>query len=656
MADDILREALEAFQETESREARNRREALDDLRFARLGEQWDERIKRQRKAERRPTLTINKMPAFIRQVVNDSRQNKPSIKVHPVEKGDVKTAEVLNGLIRNIEVTSNADIAYDTAVESAVGMGFGYIRVNLDYACDDTFEKDVVIKAVPNPFAIYGDPYSQAADSSDWMTAFIIDETPESVFKRRFPKAKKIDFTSAAWTRASGWSDGERKIIRVAEYWKRDEITRTAVFFVHPQLQGVQWRFAEDLEALFANIGPAEQIIGERPVKSYKVRQHRLNGVEVLDETDWVGSYIPIIPVYGDEVNIEGERYFRSLIRDAKDPARNFNFWRSTTTELVGLGPRAPFIGPEGAFDEDAEKWATINTVNHAYVEYKVNPAAPNGGMPQRQPFAGIPAGPLQEALNAADDMKAVMGIYDASLGARSNETSGRAIMARQREGDVSTFHFIDNLARAIRHTGKVLIDLIPKVYNQDRIVRVLGEDGKPDTVQIVGGETPSDPDAGIYNLTVGKYDLTVKSGPSFTTQREEARAMLIELVRGNKEIAPIVGDKIIEFMDIPGGEVITKRLQALLPPAVKAAEEGQSPEVQAAQAQLQQAGQIIQQQRAQLQAAQTDVEAERMKQANEAEKLRIEAFKAETERMQLMQQSALNLSQADPQPGNPRF
>lgn len=648
---DILKEALDAFRECEARETKNRAEALEDLRFARLGEQWPEKIRKQRELEGRPVLTINRMPAFIRQVVNDSRQNKPSIRVHPVEKGDVKTAEVINGLIRNIEVISNADVAYDTAVEASVGMGFGYWRVNLDYATDDTFEKDVVIRAVPNAFSVYGDPYSQCADSSDWMTSFVIDEMPEAVFKRKFPKAANIDFQSSAWSHAVGWCNPDAKVVRVAEYWRREEITRQLFGFTHAQSQGVEYAFEEELEKLQLQYGGLE-IIGQRPVKSYKVTQHRMNGVEELDKTDWPGRYIPIVPVYGDEVNVEGERFFRSLIRDAKDPARMFNYWRTMATELVALAPKAPWVGEEGAFDNDP-RWETANSQTHAYLEYKKG-AQP----PQRQPFAGIPAGALQEALNASDDMKSVMGLHDASLGARSNETSGRAILARQREGDVSTFHFLDNLTRAIRHTGKILIDLIPKVYNTERVIRILGEDGKPEAVQVTS-EGPSRPDEGIYNLALGKYDLTVKAGPSFTTQREEAVAMLTELVRGNGQMATVLGDIIVENMDIPGGEKVARRLQALLPPQVRAAEEGGSPEAAQVQQITQQAQQAIGQLQQQLAEAQNDNELKREELALKREELAVKLYEAETDRLEAQAKARadmLNGIPADPSTGQPQL
>lgn len=624
MADDILKEAIEAFGEAEAAESDNRTAALDDLRFARLGGewQWPDKIRKQRELEGRPCLTINKMPGFIRQVVNDARQNKPGIAVHPVEKGDEKTAEVMSGLIRSIEAQSNADIAYDTAVDFSATTGVGYIRVNLDYACDDTFDKDIIIKPVPNPFAVYGDPYSQAADSSDWMSSFVIEQMSEAAFKRKYPGAKMNDFGFGSW--ADGWADTSARKARVAEYWKRSETTRNLVQYTHEGAGEVAVAFEDEIERLQEQYGMIEIIGQPRPVKSFKVKQYVLTANEVISTVEWPGKYIPIIPVYGEEVNVEGKRYFRSLIRDAKDPQKMFNFWRTSATEMVALASRAPFIGPKG-FAKSDPRWITANNAAHAFLEYD-GPTPP-----AREAPPSVPVGDLQMALNSADDMKAVMGIYDASLGARSNETSGRAIMARQREGDVATFHFIDNLSRAIRHTGKILIDIIPKVYNVDRIIRTLGIDGKAEQVQLTSEAERHNPAEGIYNLTAGKYDLTVKAGPGYTTQREEARDMLTELVRANREMAPIIGDIIIELMDIPGGDKVVKRLKAMLPDQIRAAEEGENPEAQALQQQMQQLMQQGQQAIAELQDELAKAEADK---SEDERKNNVEAYKAVTERL----------------------
>lgn len=567
---DVLEEAQEVFAKAVDNESDNRHDAEEDLNFGRLGDQWPEAIKTARELEGRPCLTINLMPSHIRQVTNDARQNKPSISVRPVDGGaDVETAKVMNGLIRNIEQSSHADIAYDTAADLAVSMGFGYFRIDVDFTHDDSFEKEIRILQVPDPFAVYGDPWSTAADSSDWNHGFVVSVMPLDEFERKYPGAEPVDFENMPTENHSHWRDGDD--ITVAEYWRREEVQRTIIQISNGQSSLVvdEDVFAQQAELLIAQ---GFQVIDSRETLSHKVIHRIMTGVEVIEENDWAGRYIPIIPVYGEEVNIKGKRHLRSLIRDAKDPQRMFNYWRSMTTELTGLAPKAPYIGEEGAFEINRDKWETANVTNHPFLEYKKG-----SQIPQRQPFAGIPAGALQEALNASSDIKAVTGQFDASLGARSNETSGIAIKARQREGDVGSFHFIDNLSRSIRHAGRVVIDLIPSVYSGERIIRVLGEDGTSEDAQIA-----QDPDGGfnphprgmwsneVYDFTVGKYDLVVSGGPSFTTRREEAATQMMDLLRAFPAAAPVIGDLLARNLDWPGAEEIAERLHTLLPDALK--------------------------------------------------------------------------------------
>ena len=623
--EDILKDAREAFELARDCEAENRLAAVDDIRFARLGEQWPDKVRRDRELDGRPCLTINRLPAFIRQVVNDARQNKPSIVCHPVDDAaDPETAEILNGLIRNIEQSSDAEVAYDTALDFAVTGGFGYFRINTRYARDDGFDQDLVIERVADPFSIYGDPHSTAADSSDWNSAFVVDSLPKAAFEARWKGAQAVDWQADAYGALPGtWMDGDR--VLVAEYWRREAATRTILALSDGQV--VEEAVYRAQKAMFDAIGVS--VIGQpRIVASHKVTQRILTGAEVLETVDWAGKYIPIVPVYGEELHVDGKRRLRSLVRDAKDPQRMFNYWRTTATELVALAPKAPFIGRKGAFDTDATKWATANVQTHAYIEYD-GPEAP-----QRQGFGGVPAGAIQEALNAADDMKSIMGLYDASLGARSNETSGRAIMARQREGDVSTFHYIDNLSRAIRHAGRTLIDLIPRVYSAPRVVRVLGPSGEARLAPVNQPFQAPAPNAAdqarkiekIYDLTVGKYDLTVKSGPSFTSRREEAATQMIELIRAYPQAAPIMGDLLAKNLDWPGADEIAGRLAALLPDQLKPG----SPELDAAKAQI---GKLAQA----LQAAAGKIAGLEQDRANEARRLEIAAFEAQTERMRAM-------------------
>lgn len=555
---DVLKDAEEAFKAAVDAESENRAAALADVRFARLGEQWPDKVRQERERDGRPCLTINRLPAFCRQVVNDARQNRPQIVVSGVDsQADPKTAEILSGVIRHIERNSDADVAYDTAIEWAVYGGFGYWTVEADYASDDGFEQELFLRRAANPFAIYGDPDSEAADSSDWTRAFHVSTITEDAFRESYGKREMQSWGNAAL----GDDEAEQGHVRIAKYWQVTREPKTLVLLSNGAVVSEDELTADRLAMMQAmGIAPTERT---RKVQQSKVRYHILSGAEELDSGEWKGRYIPIVPVYGDEVNIEGKRHLRSLIRDAIDPARMFNYWRTVSTELVALAPRAPYIGPKGSFITDKKKWETANTQNWPYIEYDF---VTNQPPPQRQPFTGPPAGALQEALNASDDMKSIMGIYDASLGARSNETSGRAIMARQREGDVSTFHFVDNLSRAIRHTGRILLDLIPKYYDTERVIRIIGKDETPQQVTInTEAENPQTGEVErIFDLSVGRYDVAVKAGPSFTTQREEAAAQMTELVRAFPDAAPVIGDLIAKNLDWPGADEIAERLKML--------------------------------------------------------------------------------------------
>lgn len=646
----LLTEARKVFARAQEREQDNRDNWLADVKFARLGEQWPEAIRKQRADEGRPCLTLNRLPAFIRQVTNDARQNTPSIKYHPVGDGaDQATAKVYDGVTRNIEYTSDADVAYDNALENAVTGGFGYFRVITDYAGDDVFEQDIKIEPIRNPLTVYGDPDNMGADSSGWNKAFVAEMMPKDEFEAKWPDAEISDFETDGQDKQDWFTEDQ---VRVAEYWKREEVPATLVKLSNGVVM-LQDRYEDpDTKALF----DAYQVtvVDQRPTRTMKVTQYLITGSAVLERTAWAGKYIPIIPVYGDEVIVEGKRHLLSLVRFAKDPQMMFNFWRTASTELVALAPKAPFVGAVGQFVTDAHKWNTANTATHPYIEYDAvdvngQPSPP----PQRQPFAGPPAGALQEAMNASDDMKSIMGLFDASLGAQSNETSGRAILARQREGDVSTFNFTDNLSRAIRHAGRILADLIPKVYSGPRMMRIIHEDGTNETVAVNGAQPPQQQDPQeqadaqavmrSFDLTAGKYDVTCEAGPSYTTKREEAAAQMIEYIRANPQAAPLIGDLLAKNLDWPGADEIAERLKKMLPPQLQ----GQDPQAQAAQQQMQQMAQHIQQLGQQLQAAEQDRRFDAAKIENDRLKLEIEVYKAKTDRMQAVAPAAAAIDPA---------
>lgn len=676
--DKILDEAQDAYKECEEAWSEQSLREIDDRKFSRLGgeHQWPEGVIRQRKIDGRPCHTTNFLDAFVKQVVNNCRQNKPAIKVHPVDDvADPETAEVFSGLIRNIEAVSKADVAYDRAVECAVDGGRGYFRINTEYATDDTFDQDIIIKSISNPDSVKMDPYTTEADSSDWNVCFVLDSMPEKAFKRKYKGAVEASFASDDYSRLEApWY--QANMVGVAEWWARENIERQiiacALGEIPPELRanldaeklkadtGLDLAIAEDevhvidlkvYEAnkeLFEALG-AEIIGRPRTVPSYKVTQRIISGVEVLETIEWAGKYIPIIPVFGDEVNIEGKRHFQSLITHAKDPQRRFNYWDNAATEMVALQPKVPFIGEEEAFNGvDSEKWAVANQQSFSFLSHPKGTQAP-----MRAPPAMMPAAEVQMSIRAHDDIKATTGIYDASLGARSNETSGRAILARQNQGNTGTFHFSDNQARAIAHGGRVAIDLIPHVYSAARVVRTLGPDNKPRNVPLKRPTPVMGPDGQpkqeqgpdgqmvaiqrIYDLSVGKYDLTVSSGPSYNSRREEAASQMIELIRAYPQAAPLIGDLLAKNLDWPGADEIAERLKAMLPAQVR----GENPDLVAAKQQLEQLSAALKQMQAANEALKTDKQAsmasDAAKAANDAKKLRIDAFNAETNRMKMV-------------------
>jgi hypothetical protein len=585
----IPERARERFKLAVDAESHNRTRGESDIKFARLGEQWPANIKSSRESEGRPCLTINKMPAFLRQIVNDARQNKPSIKTHPIDSnGDPKTAEILNGIIRNIEISSNADIAYDTGIDFSTSCGFGYWRVTTDYTHDDSFDLDILINRVINPFTIYVDPKGTEGDGSDWEWAFVTEWITKEEFKSRFGEVEISEWDSGD-SNAQDWMNDND--IRVAEYWERNEVTKVLLKLTDGNVM-FQEQY-DDNKGFFDSAGIT--IETQRDTKSWEVTQYWLGGLDdkPLETNKWKGTYIPIVPVYGEEVYDNGKVHYLSAVHHALDSQRMFNYWRTTTTELVALAPKTPYLGKAGAFESDKKKWDTANTKNHPYIEYD------GDDMPQRQQFASTPAGALQEALNASDDMKSIIGIHDASLGARSNETSGKAILARQREGDVSTFHFIDNMNRAIRQTGRILVDLIPKVYDKPRMIRIIGEDDKPKNVQI-NQEFDDNGEMKVFDITTGKYDVSVSTGGSYTTQRQEGVDALTNLVQSYPAAAPILGDVIVKMMDFPNADKVSKRLAAMLPSQIQQmeSEENKIPEeAQMIVGQLQQQMQALQNQ-----------------------------------------------------------
>lgn len=620
-----------------SQEAENetRQKGLEADKF-RAGEQWPRNVKQTRETEMRPCLTFNRMGQFTRQVTNDMRMNRPSLRIDPVGDADVDTAKIFEGLVRHIQVASNADVAYDCAGESAVGKGWGYFRVVTEYVDDESFDQEIKIKRIKNAFTVYYDPDCQEPDYSDAKYCFVVADIERELFKSEYPKAVAgtTDFISTGDTPPDWQTDD---YVRVAEWFNVEE--KDGCLYLLSNGQTLLTKTKED--GIKAAQAAGLTIQNKRDTKIREVVWRKITWCDELEKSLWPGKYIPIIPVLGNDMDLDGKRLLTGMVYDAMDAQRMYNYWSTAETELIALAPKSPWLIAEGQMEGYETIWQNANTMNYSHLPYK--PTSLNGTpVPSPQRIQSEPPinAMIQAIAQADNNMKATTGIYDASLGSRSNETSGKAILARQREGDVSNFHYIDNLSRAIRFLGVQLIDLIPKIYDAPRVVRIIGEDEVAKTVKInqPTGETDANGLEKIYDLTAGKYDVVVNVGPSFSTKRQESADAMISLIQSDPSLMQKAGDLIVNQMDFPMAQELAERLKKTLPPELQEDVNGADvPEP--IKAKMMQDGQTIEQLTQALNAAHDQIDQKQAELAskeaiaaqNNQTKLVIEALKQET-------------------------
>jgi len=640
--DPIIDEAIDFLKLCNDADTMNRQEGLEDLKFVN-GDQWPVELQNSRNLESRPVLTINKLDGYCRQVTNQQRQQRPRIKVHATNnEADVKTAQVIEGMCRHIEVNSNADNAYDTAFDHAVRMGWGFWRVTTNYVKEDSFDQEIYIDAIPNPFTVYFDPNSERVDGSDAERCLITTMMSKEKFRKLYPD--NDDGTSFT-QRGTGDSQSEwitKEDIRLAEY-----------FYVHResatlyQLSNGTSTFAEGKDFRARLEAAGIQIVGER--KSFKrtIKWKKLTAIEVIEERDWPGQYIPVVPVYGRHVVIGDKRHKFGMVRHAKDAQRMYNFWQTTITESVALAPKAKWIMAEGQDEGHESEWAAANVKSFPLLRYKQTdidgqPAPP----PQRLQPEPPPSGVMAAAAGINTDIATLMGIYDPSQQLPGN-ISGKALNGQQQQVDLTNFDFYDNLTKSIAQTGKIILDLIPHIYDSQRVMRIIGADGKPDLVQI---NQPSQDDQGVYkvmhDMTVGQYDVVMDTGPGFNSKRQAAVEAMMPLVNGNPELFKVAGDLVFRNMDFPGAEVIADRLAAAnpmsqiddkspVPPQVQMQLKANQAQMQQMQQQLQQMQMVIKQ-RQDIEQVKQDAETKRtlIKETNRAHELEL----TNAERLQEMQ------------------
>lgn len=625
--DDLLKTAVARIEDAYSADQIHRERAEDDLKFA-IGEgQWREVDRQARQREGRPCLTMNRMPQFIRRVTAQIRALNPSIKVTAGDnEASEEMAAIIEGLIRQIEADCDAPSIYEGAAESAAACSIGHWRILTRYCEGLTFDQEIVIEPIRNPFAVFFDPFAKEATRSDARFAFIAEDMPKEAFQEQYPKAKLSDITdNNTPAGAQLWARGEK--VTVAEYyWIEDREIEIGL---------------TDMGQIIRNPRPPENFIARRTVKEPALKWAKITRDDVLEgPLDVPGRYIPVVAVTGEEWHIGEQTYRSSVVRFAKDAQVLYNYSRSVGAEVMGAQTRAPWLVTAKQIAGVKEVWDGANSANLPYLPYTPDGAAPP---PQRIQPAVQSGAVLSEIQMASEDMKATTGIYDASLGAKSNETSGVAIAQRQQESEASNSAYADNMVKAIRHTGRIIIDMIPSVYDAQRVIRILGENDEEKQVVINQIMTEAGQQRTLNSTRSGKYNVRVGVGPTYQSKREESASGMMDFMRAVPQAAPLMADLIAGMQDWPQADKLAERLKKVLPPGLAGDDDEQDP--MAMQQRAMQAQQQQQAMQAQQEAASLDLQ-ERQAKARQA---MAQAAKAEAEAEKARIELALTMGQLNP-------
>lgn len=643
----IVKEAMRRFNICATWENDSRLRFIEDIKFCNADSdnmyQWDSTARTSRgygTIDERPCLTINKTRQHCLNIINDAKQNKPGVKVKPVgNQATYEAAQVFEGICRHIEYISNAQSAYDRATTFQVQGGIGWIRLATDYPDynDQSFDQEIFIRPVKDPLTIYLDPDIREADGSDARYGFVFDDMSRDVFNDKYPEHKDLA-TKSPLDVTGDWLREDQ--VRVAEYYRVIEKPDTIIAFTDPMTGQKRVGRKADFNPDMIPIDDPQT--KERDIMDRKVEWYLIAGDKIIDRSEWAGRYIPLIRVIGEETIINGELDRKGHTRAMKDPQRLANYWYSAATEHVALQSKTPYIGPMEAFSNLETYWDSANTVNHAWLPYngydekgqKLEP-------PQRQAPPIMAEAYIKGLQIASQEIKEVSGQFEADLGMEGNEKSGVAIQQRQRQGDNATYHYIDNLAVAIRFLGKQLIDLIPKIYDTQRVIKIMAEDGiehevqiDPNAQQAFQTQQVEDREAvqSIFNPTVGRYDVEADVGPAFATRRQEAFQAFMGLAQKDADIMKVAGDLIIKASDLPFADKIAERIKRTIPPnIVNGGPVGPTPEqAEEAQKTLKAQGEMIDKLSTQVTKMTVD------RQIEEQQK-EIDRYKAITERMKVL-------------------
>jgi Phage P22-like portal protein len=577
--DDILIEAKERYRQGQEAWNQYQQGANDTLKFY-AGDQWDSQLKMNRDNAGLPSLTVNKLPSFLRQLTSEIRQNTPSIQIDPKDdQASEDTAEVLSDLIRTIQNESDADTAYDIAATSAAGFGLGFFRIVSEYESVDSFDQKLVIKAIDDPSTVIIDPTHRDAAGSDMNWAFVVTTISKDDYIRLYPESQM-----AATVAVHGWTENDanwvtEEEVLIAEYYYKEWKEEILYLLVDPVTGSKQTSVGMD-DVLKEAIAQGQLVVAnKRPVQIPRIKWCKLNDVEILEETIWPGQFIPIIPIKGDEMWVDQKRVLKGAVEDAVDSQRAFNYFFSLQAELVQLAPKTPFIGEIRQFANFESLWRNANVAPNAYLPYNAVGSEGNELPPPQRQSVEVPIQAAATLCAQADaNLRAVFGIYGDQQGEATNAESGKAVLARVEQSHTTNYMWYDNTVRSITHAGRVLVEAVPVFYDSERLLQLTNVAGEK-RAMVVNAFDPKSKK--FIDLTIGKFDVVIQTGASYKTRRQEAVTSMLALGAGYPDAMPLISDIMVRNMDWPGAKEIADRLHAAVPPQILEATEGgqQEPE-----------------------------------------------------------------------------
>lgn len=521
--------------------------------------QWEPEVWSKRRGQ--PRYTFDKCNPIVNQIAGAIKKADFDIKIRPAG-GDAskETAELFDGIIRNIETTSNASTIYSRAGRNMVAAGVDGWMVVQKWADAESFDQELAIEYIPNFWdSVFFDTNSQMPDRSDAEWAHKLTAMSKRAYEEKYPEGSG---TSVGQGKSFSTYYNKPDQVIVGEYYWIKQTTKTLVQMSNGAVYVEDEEFAKVADELAA-LGVTEKSRRTRPARSVWLRHY--DGSGWLDEAqETVFEWIPLIPAYANFNIVDNKIIYHGVIEKLLDAQRVHNYVMSRYVGDVALSPKPKlWMTPEQAAGH-TQKLATMNTNNDPVALYNHI----EGQQPPYRDGGALPSPALSElSAITTTAITQASGLFASNMGDNPSLQSGVAIEQLQERGDTGTIDYFQSLEVAICHTAKIIVNAIPKVYDSERLVRILYEDGTHDMLtlnNVVTDQQTGEPVV-LNDVSKGRYDVTCSAGKSFSSRRQESVAAILEMAQVDPTIIQEGSDVLLKNAGAAGLDIIAERKRASL-------------------------------------------------------------------------------------------